>query len=459
MRNFSIHLSAALFVAAGFAPTLNAAAADNADLQALRAQVQALEQQLRVLSRQIEIKEEAAAAAPAPKITINDKGVTFASADEANVIKLRGLLQLDSRLFFGDGAGTVNNAFVLRRARLITEGTFARNYGYQFVTDFGGSAASILDANFTVQLAPFAQLKIGKFKAPVGYELLQADSWTFFNERSLVTNLVPNRDLGLQLSGGLFEDRLAYAIGVFNGLGDGTNSTNTDFDNEKDVAGRVFATPFKNEAGSPLQGLSFGIAGSLGREKTTAGHTAGYRTDGQQTFFAYNSSVVTDGPNWRVAPQLDYRAGSFGLIGEYVRSVVNVRPVPTGPKAELSNTGWNVSAGYVLTGEDSSYTGVAPRTNFDLAAGTWGAFELVGRYSKLNVDDNAFPLFASAAANADEATSYGLGVNWFLSKTAMLKIDYYHTDFGFSALAPPVPTAAALRQDEKAFITRFQLSF
>ena len=66
---------------------------------------------------------------------------------------------------------------------------------------------------------------------------------------------------------------------------------------------------------------------------------------------------------------------------------------------------------------------------------------------------------ASAASNADEAKSFGLGLNWYLGKATMLKIDYYQTHFGFNAAAPAVSTAPVLRQDEKAFITRFQVTF
>lgn len=436
------------------------------ELTQLRDQLHTLEQKLLVLERKQEIRDEtAAAAAPAtPKITVNDKGVTLASADGANSLKLRGLVQLDHRLFFGDN-GLVNNSFVLRRVRLILEGAFARNYSFQIVPEFGGGSATatgavgILDANFGVTVSPALQLKFGKFKSPVGLELLQSDSWTFFNERSIVTNLVPNRDLGVQAAGEVLGGRVNYAVGVFGGVADGATSTNADFDNEKDVVARVLASPFKNDAGSAVQGLSFGLSGSYGRQKTAAGRTSGYRTDGQQTFFSYLGTTIADGPTWRVSPQLDYRNGSLGLIGEYVLSTVNVRPSATGPKAELQNKGWQLAAGYVLTGEDSSYNCVVPATNFDLSKGTWGAFEVVGRYANLKVDDAAFPLYASPAASAQGASSLGLGLNWYLGKTVVFKIDYYQTNFDFAAGAPASPTTPALRQDEKSFITRFQIAF
>ena len=443
----------------GFISTLHADTSD--DIQALREQIRQLDQKLRALELKQQARDEQAAAAAkaAPKVSLTDKGFTLSSGDGANSIKLRGLVQLDSRLFFDDG-GLVNNAFVLRRARLISEGAFAKIYSFQLVTDFAGTGApSILDANLGVALNNALQFKFGKFKSPVGLEWLQADSWTFFNERSLVTNLVPGRDLGILASGSVFGDSVNYSAGIMGGVPDGATSNNTDFDNDKDVVGRVYAAPFKNTGVTPLQGISVGVSGSLGREKTASGRTSGYKTDGQQTFFSYASTVVADGQSWRVSPQGEYRYGPFGLLGEYVLSTVNVRPSATGAKAELRNNAWQRAAGYVLTGEDSSYNGVTPRTNFDPAAGTWGAFEIAARYADLKIDDAAFPLFASASTNADEATSIGLGLNWYLSKVVLFKFDYLQTKFDFAPIAPAVPAAVLLRQDEKALITRFQISF
>src|SRR3954470_22936218 len=105
MRN-SIHhkLPAALFAAFALLlarPAALHAADQSEEIKQLREQLRALEQKLLVLERKQEIKDEAAAAA-APttaKVTATDKGFAIASADGANSIKLRGLVQLDHRLF------------------------------------------------------------------------------------------------------------------------------------------------------------------------------------------------------------------------------------------------------------------------------------------------------------------------------------------------------------------------
>jgi phosphate-selective porin OprO/OprP len=439
-------------------PVLTAApgATEADELKLLREQIRALEQKLLVIERKQELKD--AAAPPAPKLTLNDKGFTLASADGANAVKLRGLVQFDSRQFFDD-PGLTNNGFVLRRARLISEGVLAKNYSFQLVTEFGGGSVSLLDANLNLAVSKALQFKLGKFKSPVGLEQLQSDAWTFFNERSIASNLVPNRDLGIQAWGEVLNGAVNYALGVFNGVADGASSTNTDFDNEKDLVARVMAAPFKADAGAALQGLSLGVAGSVGRGKTAAGRTGGFRTDGQQTFFSYNAATLADGRNWRLSPQFDYRNGALGVLGEYIVSTVNVRPGATGAKTELQNQAWQLAAGYVLTGEDSSSAGVVPRTNFSPASGTWGAFEVTGRFASVKVDDAAFPLYASAAGSAREASSIGLGLNWYLSKAVAFKLACYRTDFGFNAGAPAVSTTPVLRQDENVFITRFQLGF
>jgi phosphate-selective porin OprO/OprP len=468
LQSFRAMLAVAAF--SGCLLPLRGADNTDAEIQALREQIRLLDQRLTQLQQQQQqlkdqqaaaaakaVADQAAAVATAPKIAITDKGFTLASGDGANSIRIGGLVQLDSRLFFNDGGGVLNNTFVLRRARPIVEGAFDKIYSFQFVSEFGGtSTPSILDANLGIALNDALQFKFGKFKTPVGLEWLQSDSWTFFDERSLVTDLMPNRDLGIQVGGRFAGGVVTYAAGVFNGVPDSTNSSNADFDNDKDVFGRLYVQPFKTSQTSLLQGLAFGVGASVGREKGASAVTSGYKTDGQQTFFKYRSTVVGDGQVWRVSPQAEYRHGPFGAIGEYVVSTVNARPAAAKPKTELENKAWQLAAGYVLTGENSSYTGVVPGHPFSWENGTWGAWEVVARYADLKIDGKAFPLLADPAVNADGATSVGLGLNWYLSRTVRTTFDFYQTRFDNLV---PVSSTQVLRQDERAFITRFQISF
>jgi phosphate-selective porin OprO/OprP len=441
--------------------TLPRLAADESDdIKALRAQIDSLEQKLDVLEKKQETQDQEAAAAAkaAPKVSLTGKGFVFSSDDGANSLHIGALVQFDSREFLADGGGILNNTFLLRRARPIIDGTLDKIYSFQFVSEFGGtSPVSVLDANVGIAPTKEVQFKFGKFKAPIGLELLQSDAGTCFVERSLVTNLVPNRDLGAQVGGTINGGVLIYTAGIFNGVPDGANSSNADFDNDKEVDARVFSLPFANAKDSPLHGLGVGVAGSLGREKGLSAVTAGYKTDGQQTFFKYNSTVVGDGQVWRVSPQGYYFHGPVSAVAEYVVSTVNARPTAIGAKAQLENKAWQGSVGYVITGEDATYSGVTPAEPFSWDNGTWGAWQVVARYADLKVDSKAFPLFASTATNAKEASAWGVGLNWFLSSNVRISQDFFDTHF--TKAGTTVPTNQILQHNEKALITRVQLSF
>jgi phosphate-selective porin OprO/OprP len=449
--------------------TDQATATNSADVQ-----IQELDQKVRILSRERELDLDAAAAQAKtqPKLTVGPGGLVVSSADSNFVFRLDGLIQVDSRTFFNDSVIKANDGLLLRRARPIFQGTLYRDFDFVFVPDFGGSSVQIFDAYGNYRYAPWLQLRAGKFKTPEGLELLQADANTSFNERSLVTDLVPNRDVGLQLWGDLGGGELSYAAGIFNGVGDARNSSNAAFENGVEFAGRLFAQPFKISDIAPLQGLGFGVAGTSQNgtasatdlPNTTGGTLAGYTTDGQQQFFAYNpasgNTIVAGGQHWRLSPQASYYYGPASLLGEYAISDQDVRNSTTGAEADLHNTAWEISGGWVLTGENASFTGVTPLHAFDPQSGHWGAFQVVARYAALEVDPHAFPVFANPTTSSSEARAWSAGLNWYLNKNLRLDASFSHTTFtgggsGSATTAPGVVT----RQPENVFFTRLQLAF
>jgi phosphate-selective porin OprO/OprP len=458
-------------------------AAQPATANSDNAQIQDLDQKVRILERQREIDQDAAATAAKtqPKVSISANGFAFSSADSNFVATIHGLIQVDSRTFGHDDHVQGNDSILLRRARPIIGGTVFHDFDFLFVPDFGNgtpgasSAAttpSIYDAYVNYHYSPAFQIEAGKFKAPVGLEQLQSDTVTSFNERSLVTDLVPNRDLGFELHGDIDGDVVSYAVGIFNGVGDARNTSNIGFQNDREFDGRLFVQPFKTTDIAALQNFGVGAGGSwgsssitntLGLPNATGGTLPGYFTDGQQQFFAYNpavGSVVANHDHWRISPQGYYYYGPLSLLGEYVISDQGVKNSVTLATADLKNTAWEISGGWVLTGENASFTGITPRHPFDPRNGSWGALQLVARYAELNVDKAAFPNFANPATSASAAQAWALGLNWYLNKNIRVNASYSHTTFtgGGTTAATTAPNSVA-SHPEDVFFTRVQLSF
>ena len=426
-----------------------------------------LEQKVKILERKGELAEEAATekAKTTPLVTMGSGGLSVSSADSNFVMRVRGGLQADGRFFVGDSVA--NDSFYLRRVRPILEGTVFGKFDYRLMADFASGVTqttanngSILDAYLNARLLPEFQIQAGKFKEPVGLERLQSWRNLLFVERGFPTQLVPNRDTGLMVHGNFWDNALAYQVGVFNGTADGGSSDFDANDGEKDVAGRLFAQPFKRSSVEALRGLGFGVAGTIGDH---SGTPRTYVTDGAQRFFTYltgtgtQPNVVNDGQTWRITPQAYHYWGPFGVMGEYVVSSQELRQagggLGAGRKAIFNNTAWQVAASYFLTGENNSFEQVLPRRSFSPANGAWGAWELKARIGVLDVDNDAFPIFANPAQSATKALVWGVGLNWHLNRNVKLQFDYDQTEFTGGNANP------ALAQPEHLVLTRVQFAF
>jgi phosphate-selective porin OprO and OprP len=419
-----------------------------------------LEQELQILKRQSEIDKEESAkkAEKTANVDIGKKGLSITSADKDFKISIRGYAQADSRVFLQDNNQSLTDNILLRRVRPIIEGTVYKNYSYRIMPDFAGSTPRLFDGYVDANFLPEAKFRIGKFKTPIGLERLQSGSDLLFVERSLATNLVPNRDLGAQLFGDMAGGTVSYALGIFDGASDLGNADG-DTDDNKDVAVRVFAQPFANSNQLGLQNLGFGVAGSYGKRSGTSSNTqlGNYVSPGQATIFSYRSgttagsTVFAKGNHTRISPQAYFYSGPAGILGEYVISKQNVT-LGTASR-QLDNRAWNISTSYVLTGEDASFTGVKPDNNLDFSKGTWGAFELAARYSGLDIDDTAFPVFADSTRSATKATAWSAGANWYLNDNVKINLDYERTVFDGGA------TGNNDRPAENSVFTRVQYKF
>jgi len=409
-----------------------------------------LDQQIKILQHKLEINHETTEDKrnSFPTLDSGNDGFVLNSADDNLQVRFQGYVQTDFRFFYDDQKVPLTDTFLIRRARPIFSATLYKYFDLYINPDFGLGTIVLKDSYLDVHPTQAFRIRVGKFKEPVGLEKLQADVNNKFIEVALPSDLVPNRDVGAQLYGDLFHGILSYQVGVFNGVVDG-GSTDTDNNDSKDFVERIFTIPFKNSSSDWVNGLGIGIAASEGNELTAL---PTFNTGGQNTFFAYLSTVTANGSHTRISPQLYYYKGSFGLISEYVASTQDIQKGKV--LSTVSQTSWQTAVSYLITGEKSSYNGVYPVSPFDFKKNQWGAFELAARYSELDIDSDSFDRgLADLNVSARRAQEYVVGLNWYLNRSVKYAINYGHTYFSGGA------KGGLDREDEQLIFTRFQLAF
>ncbi len=392
-------------------------------------------------------------APPRPFTAGYRNGFAIQSETGDYALKISGYTHVDGRFAPADQASAVTDQFLLRRARLIVSGTVAQHFDFIIAPDFGGGAAALQDAYIDARFTPKLRVRLGKLKTPFGIERLQSAQTILFVERALPSNLVPNRDVGLQVHGELGGGAFAYQAGVFNGVPDG-GSVDTDTNDSKDLVARVFLSPWKTKHTSPLRGLGVGLAATSGK---ASGALRGYTSVSQVNVFSYLTTVVASGDRRRLSPQASYFYGPLGLLAEYVRAVHDVQKTETARPtvaAELTNSAWSVTGSWLVTGEDATYlTPVRPKHFFVPTAGKWGAVQLVARVNRLKVDPDTFPLYADPVRAVREASAWGVGLNWLWNSNLKYVLDYEQTRFKGGA------AAGADRTSEKSVQTRLHVAF
>ena len=239
----------------------------------------ALEQKLAALAA-----ENAALRAAA--LPARDAAVTVTAGGKETKLIVGGFLHLHAE--GGDAPDSrytgINDRFLVRRARLNVRGTFGQDFGFKLESDFGantlgstnGYRAHLTDLYVEWLAHSEAQLRLGQFKTPFGWEQLMSDTVNPFVERSLPNDrLTASRQIGAMLFGRTLEKRVEYSAGLFNG--NGVNNANND-SNDFLLAARVAATAWQGTFHDQPAHWSVGV-NAFGDEAAT--HRTGFGLDTQ----------------------------------------------------------------------------------------------------------------------------------------------------------------------------------
>jgi phosphate-selective porin OprO/OprP len=254
------------------------------------------------------------------------------AAGKEKTLTLGGYIQMQGEA--GDAPDSrftgINDRFLLRRTRLTVKGAFAENFDFTIQSDFGnnsiggvsGYRAQLADAFVAWNKYSFANVQIGQFKTPHGYEQLLSDTKTLFVERSLPNDqLTVSRQIGLGVNGAVANKRVTYGAGIFNG--NGVNNGANDNENFM-YAGRVAATAWTRGTDR----LAFGVNGFAS-------------TDTGITVPMLSGSFTGSRTGWGADGQLTL--GKLEVGAEFLHMLANRRTGVDG-----TAEGWSAFAGYYV---------------------------------------------------------------------------------------------------------------
>lgn len=400
-------------------------------------------------------------------------GYTELSDDDGEfTLKLQNQITADGTFYDRQNLSTTEKGFNIPFQRIYLYGNITKNWEYQVATQGFLGSFNLLDAFVNAHFDDRIQLKFGRMLSPFLYEYYGfSPAWEPVITNSPLFQLAGKRQVGAMFWGQLFDQKLQYQLGVYNGITGGF----FDFDRNKDFLGAVTLTPFKDRQDSIFQHLGAGVGvetgwqnyllnrGSQANFINGAGEPTlnnNYITSSGVPFFQYNADVRALGNRTKIAPHF-FWFGRFSLLGEYL---IQSRELANSTTQGISvQHGYYINASYFLTGERyngdglGGYTTISPIRPFMPSQGKWGpgAWEVAAQFSELNVGTGDFSRgFADPTQSANRLDQLMVGLNWWPNKWVRLSFDWVYDEFN-----RPIPLGGNPIDRYNVFWTRFAMFF
>jgi phosphate-selective porin OprO/OprP len=458
--------------------TQDAIRAQQAQIDYLKQQLEQVSGKLQQLQTQQAATVAAVAVAPAAPKVVQSASNKFAleSADGEYSIGLTGRIHADVGDYVNydpkskmTSPQNLNSGFNLRRARIGVTGKAAGDFTYTFIYDAGGTSdatpAGIQSAQVGYTGIKNAILEIGYSDTFFTLDEATSSNDTLFMERASPANVgtgVNTGDFRSNVGGRYFNDRLwlgAYFTGPMN-----TNIHNqgesigafqrvayqvlAEQDATLHIGGaidEIIKAPANGGAAAAVTQSVNPATGAI--VSTTAPNVASVALSDRPELRIDTTSLLSTGQLGSAAHPVNggyiadvELAGNYGplfLQGEYLHYSIDRDNLNT---ADFD--GGYGEAAYTLTGESRKYNkasgaygGIVPAHAFDPSQGYWGAWEIAGRVSYVDLTSNfqngkvISAVSQPSAVNGGKQTSYTAGLNWYPNSYMRFMLNYIHTDF------------------------------
>ena len=413
--------------------------------------------------------------APPPNaavVTMPNNRPTICTEDGQNCVALTGRIHFDGGGYdyHPSTAATVpqrlDNGVNARRARIGVVGKFLGDWNFGLVYDLGGTSdgfASTASVGGTpVGFLPGGALS-GLENAYLSYTGFKPFGGTLAIEGGIM-DLPYTLDEATSSNDILFMERASSGIIATNiAAGDFRSALGARWFNETFWAGAYVTGPSTgaihsassiNPPGTTEQyGAVARVAGQLVNTKDYSLHIGGnaeWLIQPPHNLIANTQTLtLSDRPELRIDPTTlistgamagvsgaqVYSAEAAGTIGSlYLQGEYFWYNVDRGllglPSVKFQ--GGYAQAGYILTGEtrkynpaSASYGGVVPTNPFSLNGGGWGAWEIAGRVSTVDLNDQ---LGVANGVAGGRQTIYTAAVNWYINRNIRFMFNYLHGD-------------------------------
>jgi phosphate-selective porin len=288
---------------------------------------------------------------------------------------------------------------------------FLRRWNYLFSYEYNGFDQdsddpdwSTTDLSLSTDFEGVGTLSVGKIKEPFVYEMA-GDAANLPHHERLLSPFFVSRNYGVKLASTMLDQRGTWSVGWYNDWwveGDSFSGSGNDF------AARVTALPVWSEDGSRYLHVGTGL-----RYYGGDGDTLRFKgKPGSNVADNYVDTGTIDGDHaWNGSLEVLWADRGYSLLGEYVRS--SVRASSAGdPTLE----GWYLTGSWILSGEHRPYDRKAGYARRVMPQGHWGAFELVGRVGRVDLDD--------AGVRGGTMSGWWGAVNWWATRRWKASIGY-----------------------------------
>ncbi len=434
-------------------------------------------------------------------VTMPNNRPTICTADEQNCVALTSRLNFDAGGYdYRPNSANTNpqrldDGVNARRARIGVLGKFLGDWNYTLFYDFAGSSdgfAGTASADGTkvgflpggglsgieraylsyTGVKPFGgQLAIegGYMKVPYTLDDSASSNDTLFLERASSVVIATDIAAGNKRSafGGRWYNDVfwagAYATGPTTGAIHSASSTNPDGTTEQlgataRVAGQVVSgNDYSLHLGADAEFLIIPPHNLVDNSFTlTLSDRPELRIDPTVIITTDAMSGVSSAQVYSAEAAATY--GPLFFQGEYFWYNVARNNLPGLPSLQFN--GGYAQASFVLTGEthhyiasEAAYGGIIPANPFSLWGGGWGAWEIAGRVSTMNLNDQ---LGTTNGVAGGQQTIYTAGLNWYVNGNVRFMFDYLHGNIA-KQISPTNNGDAGARFD--AFAMRTQVAF